>query len=395
VPDDPRAGHVEDLLRVSEMPENPRRSLIAVLLFTASVAMPGVAARGRDWVVDPAGQGDATTIRRAVELAVAGDSILVRAGVYRENVIITPDKSGLYLRGDRPPGAVTIAADTVAIAIYGTTVPVRIETLTLTSTGGLNATLYTQGARAEIRSCTIRDHIGPGGCHGVGGGINLNLGSDVLIEECRIENNRDWESPGGIIVWTSRAEIRGNVFTRNQACYGGGVEMYHCASSGTSVIENNLFLENQAFVWGGGIFVVDSSPVIRRNTFVANDGAGDAGVVVLGGSPEITDNIIQDSSYGVLCVAQSGFPLSTPVIGRNLVWLAGGGAVHDCPASGQIVSLDPLFCDAAAGDFGLCANSPAVSDGVAVMGAFDVGCEACRQPGVERATWGSLKAGLR
>jgi hypothetical protein len=351
----------------------------------------------RDWVIDPSGQGDATTIVGAVKLAAAGDSILVRAGEYRENVFITGAKAGLFLRGEGAPGAVTIRADTVAIAIFNTAVPVRIANLTLTSTGstGSVGTVYTQNARAEIRACVLKDHAGPGDCHKVGGGAVFNYGSDVLLEGCRIENNRAWESPGGVLVWQSRADIRDNVFVGNEACYGGGLEIYHCATAGQSVIERNLFLDNRVENWGGGIFVVDSSPAIRRNTFVGNAGPGNAAVWVLGGRPEVSDNIMQDSPYGVMCQTESGFPPSTPVIGRNLVWHASGGAVHGCPATGEIVAIDPHFCAQASADFTLCENSPAVSEGVAVMGAFAIGCAPCDRVPVERSTWGSLKTGYR
>jgi hypothetical protein len=198
-----------------------------------------------------------------------------------------------------------------------------------------------------------------------------------------------------VIVWQSHAEIRNNVFVNNQSCYGGGLEIYHCATSGTSVIERNLFLDNQAAVWGGGIFVVDSSPVIHRNTFVGNAGPGNAAVFVLGGTPEITDNIIQDSAYGVLCLTLRPYPDSTPNIGRNLVWRTTGGSVLDCPTTGEIVVLDPYFCDPGAGDYSLCANSPAASGAAAVMGAFEVGCAACERTPVQRASWGSLKTGYR
>jgi len=366
---------------------------LAFMLGTAS----GPRAWSRDWVVDPSGQGDATTIVGAVKLAAAGDSILVRAGEYRENVFINAAKDGLCLRGEGAPTAVTIAADTVAIAIFNCAVPIRIANLTLTSTGSIGTlgTLYTRAAQVEIRSCIIRDHVGASNCHGVAGGAIFCQNSDVLLESCRIENNRSWESPGGVIVWQSRADIRDNVFVHNQACYGGGLEIYYCETAGTSVIERNLFLDNQAETWGGGIFVVDSSPAIHRNTFVANAGAGNGGVVVLGGSPEISDNIIQGSPYGFLCITQPGDLASTPILGRNLVWSAASGTVSACPATGQIVALDPHFCDADAGDFSLCVNSPAVSEGTAVMGAFEVGCAACDRTPSERSSWGSLKAGYR
>ena len=213
-----------------------------------------------------------------------------------------------------------------------------------------------------------------------------------MVEDCLFENNHSWESPGGLIVWSSHAEIRNNVFRNNSSCYGGGMEVYHCEEQGPSVIEGNLFLDNDVTNWGGGLLNVDSSPEIRNNTFVGNGGPGHATIWVLGGSPNIHHNIIVSSNEAVHCQSLVGYPLSTPVIGDNIYWEITRSPPSSCGSLTGLQEMDPLFCDADGGDFHLCADSPAVTDSAAVYGAFGVGCGACSTVPVSNTTWGGIKA---
>jgi hypothetical protein len=100
---------------------------------------------------------------------------------------------------------------------------------------------------------------------------------------------------------------------------GGGLEMYHCEGDGVSVIEGNLFLNNDADVWGGGLLNVDSSPVIRNNTFVGNGGFNRAAIWVLG-----------------------GFPPSLPLIGDNICWNIDQSTPSNCPSPTGLRVENPL-----------------------------------------------------
>jgi len=52
---------------------------------------------------------------------------------------------------------------------------------------------------------------------------------------------------------------------------------------------------------------------------------------------------------------------------------------------------DPLFCDAAAGDYRLCADSPAAEGTEGAYGAFGVGCGACNPLPARSTSWGGMK----
>jgi len=126
-----------------------------------------------------------------------------------------------------------------------------------------------------------------------------------------------------VLIWESRADIRRNVFRGNEATWGGGLEFYHCEGFGVSVVEENVFIGNRVSDWGGGIFNVDSSPIIRRNTFYRNDEAGNAAIWLLGGRPVVTENILVGSSWGIYCQSESPYPPNNPIVECNLFWDVG------------------------------------------------------------------------
>jgi hypothetical protein len=359
------------------------------LLELAALSPATWGASAATWIVDQSGGGDFTAVQNGVDAAAPGDTVLVRSGIYNERVAIYA-KSGLCLLGDGPVEDVVISHDSVAVDVRSTDPPARVEDLTITGASAFGG-LVTMEARVEVVGCIFRDNIGPGGCHGVGSAINAMNHSDLMIEDCLIENNTDWEAPGGVIIWQSRADIRRCVFRGNLSCYGGGLEMYHCEGEPVSYIEDNLFVANSASTWGGGIFNVDSSPVIAGNTFYANGGPGKAAIWVLGGTPYIDRNVIVASTYGVYCQWDYQYPESLPVLGANLFWDVEAPKWECSVGPGTILIADPLFCDADGGDFTVCEDSPALSQPGGRLGAFDAGCGPCAVAATP-TTWGTVKA---
>jgi len=346
------------------------------------------------WVVDGAGGGDFPAIQAAVDAAAPGDSILVRPGLYHGMVNVSPEKDGLHLIGGGSPGDVIVTADSVVILAVRTDPALRIENLTITG-GGTYGALHVQEAKVEVVNCILRDNCGPGGNRGQGGAIDAVFHSDLLLEECIIENNTDWEAPGGVIIWQSRGDIRRNIFRGNRAAYGGGLEIYHCDTEPVSYIEDNLFVSNGVTGWGGGLFIVASSPVVRRNTFYNNMQPGNGAIWVLGGTPVISQNLIVGSDWGVYCQTDPQYPPSKPVLDCNLFWRLQQGVCFDCPDLGRTIEADPLFCDEGAQDFSLCADSPAISDFCGLLGAFEAGCPDCSSQPVVPLSWGAIKSLFR
>jgi hypothetical protein len=118
-------------------------------------------------------------------------------------------------------------------------------------------------------------------------------------------------------------------------------------------------------------------------------------VWVLGGSPDISGNVIVGSHWGIYCQTQAQYPPSLPIVGCNLFWDVVEIVGPDCDAAGSVVWAAPLFCEPMYGDFSVCADSPAISDSCGCLGAFGIGCPPCGEVDRRPTTWGALKSRYR
>jgi len=367
-----------------------RATLLAVIL------IPGNFSAATTITVDIAGGGDFTQLQPAIAASSPGDTIAVRAGQYLGDVMIRNGIGGISIIGPSPDDMAVVIGDTFGIFVGEVEQPVHFENLEIRGTR-LRGALHFAFARATVLNCALRENHSSNGCHDVGGGSALYYGSDVRFENCLFENNTGWDAAGGIIVWDSRADVIGCTFRGNQACYGGALEFYHCGSGYSSgfepsVVEYNLFQGNTATELGGALMTIDSSPIIRFNTFVDNDSPIGSALRLMQGEPVIENNVITGSDIPITCVQYEDIPAAEPVMGRNLFWKHEGNPVAVCLESGDIVTADPGFCDPEGGDFRVCAESPCLEGGQ--LGAFGAGCGACLVS-VEGTSMGSFKALFR
>jgi hypothetical protein len=224
---------------------------------------------------------------------------------------------------------------------------------------------------------------------------------------------------GGIACYSSSGTIRNNVF--RQCIAGGGAAIY--LQDSEVIVENNLFLDNDAAEGGGVIAVSGGAPIIRNNTLYRCKGlfgGQGAALYAVGADFTFTHNIVYGSKG---CPAIFCDGTNTPNVTCNILWdnefgPYGGLCVDSTGTSGNIVA-DPLFCDATPpllpacttipalvdlrlryGDFnfGVCADSPALTTGCGVIGYVSPfgNCASCRPTSVaamlEPATWGRVKA---
>ena len=199
---------------------------------------------------------------------------------------------------------------------------------------GYGGGLFNGGPNATIRNNIFRSNS----ANGYGGGLH-NFGASAAIRDNRFTGNTAYYGGGLANEWFS-AVIENNVFDGNTAAYtGGGLENL----SGNPTIQNNIFinnafldLPNPDYQLGGGLYNSSGNPQIRNNIFASNTGNTGGGLFISDGSP---------------------------VADYNDVWNNTGGDYAGIAAGPHDLAVDPLFVDAAGGDFHLAAGSPCIDAG--------------------------------
>lgn len=197
-----------------------------------------------------------------------------------------------------------------------------------------------------------------------------------VIDNCTFTGNTAGSVGGGLLTINWSPRVTNSTFANNTAVSGAGMyngnnsapSIDHCRFTGNTAsgrrgggmmnasgafptVSNSLFAGNSAAQTGGGMVNVDSSdPHIINSTFTANTaGLAGGGIRNNESNPVITNVIIFDNSSGI------EDSLSTPAVTFSLVQ---GGY----PGEGNI-NADPLFVNAAAGDYHLQDCSPAINSG--------------------------------
>ena len=385
--------------------------------------------------VTPEGTGDAATIADAVEAAVAGDTILLAPGVFTG-----PGNRNIFSRGF--PVFITSeagAAETVidcgegGDAYYGfyfgggEDTSTVLEGVTIKG-AGKGALVFHNGSGPLVRDCVLKDNRYMGGWHGggvivetgsvpvirrcvisdnsgspYGGGIYSKSAAPV-IEDCEISGNSAENSGGGVGSFSSsHPVIRRCLISGNSAIgdSGGGV----CVIMGAATVEDCVVTGNTAGYGGGGLFNGMSATLNVTGTVIAGNssvsmGGGvysaagmtmshctvvdnytgyyGAGVEVFQGSDNHIDNSIiafNRNVEGIFTISGDIDIVCSDVFGNE----GGnyGGATADMTGPLNI-SEDPLFCDAAGGDYYLDDDSPVLTPPdpscSGIMGALGVRC---------------------
>jgi len=100
-----------------------------------------------------------------------------------------------------------------------------------------------------------------------GGAIHCSYSSDILIENCLITKNSAELFGGGININNSSPVLTGVTISRNSSGIdGGGINCY----SSNPVLTNVIICKNTATFWGGAIMCHDSDPVLFNSTISGN-----------------------------------------------------------------------------------------------------------------------------
>jgi hypothetical protein len=272
---------------------NVRQCVIAVtLLVIVASSSPAVARRT---LVAPESRGGLPNLAGALSTAAAGDTLLLKPGLYRGTYTLAKGVSLVSIAG---PDSTILDAAGGRYVFFGMNIDETTTVAGLTiqngtrpgpNSGGGGFFLYQSSPR--ILNNIFRGHLGY-----LGAGVYANNNSNPLIAF--------------------------NVFQDNEAHLGGAIAAYvGCAP----LIYNNVIRGNKA-VSGGAILCLNSSPVILRNTILANAAARQGGgAIYLDSSPAlIEENVLADNSGtgAIFCLDDD----SPPTVRANLFWRNDGGA---------------------------------------------------------------------
>jgi predicted outer membrane repeat protein len=208
---------------------------------------------------------------------------------------------------------------------------------------------------------------------------------------------------GGILIsGAASLVVANNVIMENSAPFGAGIACIDCSPE----IIGNLIVDNGAHYnpcgihdehggKGGGICCSNASPVVARNTIYGNSASDEDGYAAGAGifctsasSPNVYQNIVAHNdvsnttnSGGIFCEDAASVPtISCCDVYANSNANYGGTLADQTGLNGNF-SLDPLFCGADYGDFGLHILSPCfpgrhpAGEDCGLIGAREASCD--------------------
>ena len=286
------------------------------------------------------GSGDFTSIQEAVDSAGKGDTVLIRAGAYAQDLTIH-SKEKLKIVG--------AGVDKVVLSGRGQMV------------GVLHVGKWPYGASdIEISDLTINEHGGH--ALGIFNGTHITLHQlhvkgmvfgqqvhDVRIEDCVIGGSETT----GVHFTDSHVQLIGNFIHDND--HGVNVTGKSSIRLERNIITRNLF---------EAVVISDQAKgVLINNTLVKNGG----GAAFLGSSTiEASGNIVSLNKVGFLIAASSQTQTSYNVLFNNEGNYMSAGSPN-VPAPGlqakSDMTTDPRFVDAEHDDFRLKPDTPLLNHG--------------------------------
>lgn len=252
-------------------PEHPECEIGRVLHVSVS---------GDDVDGDGTSENPFRTIQHGIDVALAGDTVLVVNGTYEENIKVVAKSlclASIYIfsgdRGDIENTIIDGGFDTTTVTFAGCDSAASITGFSITNGHGW----FGGGIFSDHSDPIISDNIISGNISdAVGGGVYCRYGSPAIFDNEIIGNTADHGGGGIECYYSAAVRISRNLISGNSASRGGGIYATNLDSG--SFLANNVFIGNTASSYGGGIaFFGVSCPVIN-NTLCDNFASSGGGL---------------------------------------------------------------------------------------------------------------------
>ena len=367
------------------------------------------------YVVCPDGSGEWPTIQDAIDACQDGDAIALCDGTFTDSGNRDLDFGGkaitIYSQSGNAEACIIDCGggppENHRAFWFHSGESYEARLLNLTITGGY---MWDGGAIAcgtvpsspTIRGCVFTSNYSTDD----GGAIHCAHGSHPIIEDCRFEGNTSVDNGGGIHCWNASpyivdCEIVGNhagddgggIYCENESSpmitgcrihgndsvdNGAGI---YCRDFSSPEITDTEVSENVAAHLTGGVYAWNQSePTLTGCTLYANEADDASGVGSYNDSYVRMENtIIAFGVSGAATYCDVGYSRVRAVC-CNIYGNEGGdwtNCLQDSSFAHDNLNVDPLFCDAAAGDLSLAMNSPCaetINVDCGQIGAYGVGC---------------------
>ena len=366
---------------------------------------------------------DVASIGAALDMAQAGDLVLVACGFYFEHDLVM--KSGVTLASNTAGAyCATIDAQGLGRVIVCNDVDATASISGFTIKGGSSAAegggIYLNNSSPTIENCIIKNNSAL-----TGGGMACVNGSSPRISWSNFTSNSSDAAGGGISLDASAPEFYDCIVDNNLAGdVGGGIRAF---DSSFSLTHSNIN-ENNSLGSGAGIRLSGGSDAALSLVTIFGNYAGDngGGIEIDSSAPTITscsivENACSGSGAGLAIHAASNVGLQKTIISFNTMaeglWLAGGDVTITCSdifgngdggaasnwtpeiegqlASGNNLDSDPQFCGSnSSGNYYLQNDSPCASSGPGNLCGVLIGSRIvdCGEIATQPSDWGVIKS---
>ena len=348
--------------------------LIGARPTNCDIAPPPPPRPAKAWYVEQDGSGDFTTVGAAVGESIAGDSLIVGPGTYAEQVDVYHKLTFLSTDG---AAATIMDGETTHYPLWfrggaGSLVDGFTFRRGYHVSGG-GAIRCQAGATLTMRNCVMEDNVSD---FDGGALFTRDAGSMIEAYDCTFIGNQAAKNGGAsIAILSSTMRFTRCSFINNTGGLGAGAT---AVDHSRLDITECLYVDNDATT-AGAIYAYVSTGSVTSSTFYSSS-SEIWGSVLMQDSPDIalTRNIFYGEEQ---TVGLAFYAFNLPYVGNahtcNVFFNNAGGAMSGADLDASEVVLDPVFCDAANGDFTISLQSPAApanSPCGELIGAFPTSC---------------------